>query len=193
MFDLILINSSKNFFDKCEKLGFDNIFFMENFGDGKKADGVLIEAKTKEELIKKVDKARGRYKFIVVLGGNNEINRTALESNYADLLLNPERKKEKDFMHYRNSGLNNVLCKIAKEKGKAIGIDFSEIKKMRERKDAERLGRILQNMRLCRKYKVPVVIASFAKNSRELVHAAELKTFARTLGIDRINERYLNK
>ena len=104
------------------------------------------------------------------------------------MLLNPEKERERDFMHYRNSGLNQVLCKISHENRKAIGMDFSEIRKMKDKGDAEKLGRILQNIMLCKKYKVPLVIASFAKSEKERMHSAELKAFARTLGIDIINK-----
>ena len=188
MLDIAWISSDKKQDNLYDELCFDKVFFIESFGENKWGDGVVIEAKTKEDLMRKIDKIKGKYQFIIVLGGSNEANRNALENKDIDILLNPEREKEKDFMHYRNSGLNQVLCKIAKENGKAIGINFSEIKKMKGKKDAEKLGRILQNIRLCKKYKVPIILASFAKNAKELVHSAELKSFARTLGIDKINE-----
>lgn len=188
MFDLIQVRNSKTIREKAKELGFDEIFSVEEFGKETEAEGVLIRAKTKEDLINKINRAKGRYRFVIVLGGNNEINRTALESKHADMLLNPEQEREKDFMKYRDSGLNHVLCKIAKENGKAIGIDFSQIRKMKGKEDAERLGRVLQNIRLCRKYDVRLVLASLAKNEKEMVHSAELKAFARTLRIDRINE-----
>lgn len=188
MFDLICIDISKRKFDNMRRrLRFEEIFYVKDFEDNKKADGVIIKAKTKDELFDKINKAKEKYKFVIVLGGSNEINRASLENKHSDMLLNPEYERKKDFMHYRDSGLNHVLCKIAKENGKAIGINFNEIKKMKKKEDAERLGRIIQNIRLCRRYKVPVIIASFAKNTQETVHSSELKTFARTLGIDRIN------
>ncbi len=188
MFDLICVNISKRKLDDLRRrLHFEKIFYVKNFGENKKSDGVIIKANAKDELFDKINKAKERNKFIIVLGGSNEINRASLENKHSDMLLNPEYERKKDFMHYRDSGLNHVLCKIAKENGKAIGINFNEIKKMKKKEDAEKLGRIIQNIRLCRRYGVPVVIASFAKNINEMIHSSELKTFARTLGIDKIN------
>ena len=144
----------------------------------KDSNYVLIRAENKEELHLKINKAKG--KKIVVLGSNNEVNRAALESKNVDVLLSPELTRKKDYMKYRDSGLNQVLCKIAHNNGKAIGINYDEIKKIKDKKEkAQRIGRIIQNIRLCRKYKVKIILVSFSKKTSDF----DLKVFARVLGI----------
>ena len=66
-------------------------------------------------------------KIIAVRGVNDEISRTALENRFVDILLLSEITDQKDFIHSRNSGLNQVLCKLAKKNNVAIGFSFSDL------------------------------------------------------------------
>ena len=123
-----------------------------------------------------------KTKSIVVLqGGDDSINRLALSSRYVDILLDPHVGQRKDFMHQRNSGLNHVLCALAKENNVAIGFSFSSILRATQREKV--LGRIMQNILLCRKYKISMVIGSFAKNSWELRNEKDLQAFFQVLGM----------
>lgn len=140
------------------------------------SDYVLIRAGNKGELHKKIIKAEG--KKIAVLGSNNEVNRAALESKNVFMLLSPEIERKKDYMKYRDSGLNHVLCKIARDNNVAIGINYDEIKRIKDRKEkALRLGRIIQNIRLCKKYGVKIALVSGKATD------FELKNFERVVGI----------
>src|SRR3989338_6580410 len=92
--------------------------------------------------------------IIIVQGGDDTLNRAVVSSRYVDILLDPHLGSRKDFMHQRNSGLNHVLCALAKENNVAIGFSFSSI--LHAEKRAVLLGRIMQNILLCRKYKIPM-------------------------------------
>src|SRR3989344_3838600 len=94
--------------------------------------------------------------LVVVQGGDDALNRVALSCHFVDILLDPHLGNRKDFMHQRNSGLNHVLCALAKEHNVAIGFSFSSILRAQHREKL--LGRIMQNILLCRKYKIPMVI-----------------------------------
>ena len=141
----------------------------------------LIEPKNLKELRSKLVNARG---IIIVDGGNEIINRFCLENNNVNILLNPEKNTERDFMHSRNSGLNHILCKIAGENNKAIGINFNYLLDMNEHQRIAALGRIMQNVRLCRKYSVKVHIANIIRSWNNERSAKDLKSFGTLLGLN---------
>ncbi len=119
--------------------------------------------------------------FTVVEGISEEKNRKAVENKQVDILVAPERAGKKDRLNQRDSSLNQVLCKLAHEKDVAIGFSFSDVLNAKQR--AVVLGRMMQNVRLCRKYKVRMVLASFAKDPADMRPANELMAFGQTLGM----------
>ena len=157
MFEVLISKKSKKLEDESKKAGFGKTFFI----DGEKA--VLIKTDRKEELRRQISSASSKGKKIIVYGNNDDINRISVEDKRVAILLSPEFVRNKDFMHYPNSGLNQVLCKLAKKNGIAIGVSFSDIKSLKGKEKSERLGRIMQNVDLCRKYKNEIVLASFGK------------------------------
>ena len=125
----------------------------------------------------------GNSKQIIVIKGiNDDVNRAALENKYIDVLLNPGFFNEKDFMHSRNSGLNQVLCKLAKKNDIAIGFGFSDL--IHFEKKEILLGRMMQNISLCRKFKVKMVLGSFANKDIEIKNKNELMSFGKIIGMD---------
>jgi RNase P/RNase MRP subunit p30 len=130
---------------------------------------------------KTISKHFVRDKLIVVQGGDDKVNRQAVSSKGVDILLDPHCGRRRDFMHQRNSGLNHVLCKLAKQNKVAIGFSFFSI--LHAKQQGRLMGRMMQNIKLCRKYKVPMVIASFAQNKWELRNPTDLQAFFRVLGM----------
>tara|TARA_Y100000310_G_scaffold343267_2_gene450088 strand:- start:857 stop:1318 length:462 start_codon:yes stop_codon:yes gene_type:complete len=114
-----------------------------------------------------IPKHLNKNEIIVVHGGSDKTNRAALDSNKVDILLDPHLGNRRDKMHQRNSGLNQVLLKLAKKNNVAIGISFKNILKSK----AEDLGRIIQNIKLCRKYKVKIVILEYEGRNEEDVNS----------------------
>lgn len=119
--------------------------------------------------------------FKVVLGDDDVKNRRAVESKDVDILLSPEKTRGKDFMHSRDSGLNQVLCKLAKKNDVAIGFNFNDVLNGRNR--GLIIGRMMQNVRLCRKYKNKMIIISGANNIDELKAAKDMVSFGIVLGM----------
>ncbi len=134
----------------------------------------------KVEVLYKIPKKEEKH-LVVVQGGNDTFNRQVLSCKYVDILLDPHIGQRKDFMHQRNSGLNHILCALAKKHNVAIGFSFSAI--LHSEKRYALLGRIMQNIRLCRKYKVPMVIGSFAKNEWDQRNEKDLQAFFKVLGL----------
>lgn len=108
-------------------------------------------------------------------------DRKFFEDKNVDIVLSPEKGIEKDSLNSRNSGLNQVLCKFANKNSIAIGFSFNEI--LHSKNIPNTLGRMMQNVRLCRKYNVKIVFASFAKNKYEMRGAHDLLSFARIIGM----------
>jgi len=140
-------------------------------------EALVIKAKDKPELRKEVSRNYGKFKILAVQGSNDEVNRAAVEDKKVDILLNPEIERTYDFSDWRNSGLNDVLCKLASQNDVAIGIDVSILPEERFAR-AERIGRIMQNIRLCRKFKTKIFIFS-GKNE---LNEHDLRSIALTLG-----------
>jgi|TARA_Y100000310_G_scaffold345794_1_gene470027 RNase P/RNase MRP subunit p30 len=118
----------------------------------------------------------------IVEGGS--LNREVLSSKNIDILVSPEKNRKEDFLHHRNSGLNQVLCNLAKKNKVVIGFSFNEVLKSKDVERAKIIGRMQQNIKLCRKYKVDMIIASFATNKYEMRSLNDLKSFARVIGMN---------
>jgi RNase P/RNase MRP subunit p30 len=129
------------------------------------------------------DKARkqiheNKGKLIIFSSNDDELNRKILEKEQINvLLLNQEKRK--DFQKQRNSGLNQVLAKIAKKKDIVIGINFDELIKSEGKEKSEIIARIRQNIRLCNKNKVKMKFIS--KNNE--MNSANLQALGLVLGM----------
>lgn len=89
----------------------------------------------------------------VVQGKDIAFNRKALESKKISMLVLNHRMG-KDKLKQRDSGLNQVLCKIAKDNRIILAIDLNELIKTEDKKEKSKiLARILQNIKLIKKFK----------------------------------------
>jgi RNase P/RNase MRP subunit p30 len=138
----------------------------------------IIKAKTKNELNKLISRNFGKYRHIVVEGSNDEVNRAAVESKKVSMLLNPEIQRKRDFSDWRNSGMNDVICRLAAANNVTIGIDLANLPENKFEK-AERLGRIMQNIRFCRKFRARMLLFS----SKSLINDYDLTSIAMALGM----------
>lgn len=100
-----------------------------------------------------------------------------------DLAYGFEEQERSDFMHHRNSGLNHILCNILKDKNIMVGFDHSLILN-NPHKAHVYLGRMKQNVKLCRKYAIPMVVLSLAKKKHHLKTPDMLDSFARVIGMN---------
>lgn len=113
----------------------------------------------------------------IVQGKTIEFNRKALESKETQMLI-LNHKIGKDRLKQRDSGLNQVLCKIAKENNITLAFDLDELKEEKDKKNkATILARMLQNIKLIKKYKNRFKLLNF-KNKQQAF------SFLLTLGLD---------
>jgi len=123
--------------------------------------------KTKEGFI-------GKYKDIEISIVKFK-DRASIEHK-PDIVFGFEFVEPYDSLHYRRSGLNQVLCKIANEKDVAFGIPFSMFS------NSKQLGRLKANIKMMQKYKNKVIIASFAHSPYEMRAFHELLSFGIVFG-----------
>ncbi len=89
----------------------------------------------------------------VVQGKDIAFNRKALESKKISMLVLNHRMG-KDKLKQRDSGLNQVLCKIAKDNSIILAINLNELTSEKDKKiKAVILARMLQNIRLIKKFR----------------------------------------
>lgn len=112
------------------------------------------------DLLKKENKPR------IVLAQNKEFNRKILEKADFEIFLSPEKGTGKTGIKNIDSGLNHVLCKIASKKNIAIGIDLERIRALEKKEKALALEKIIQNVKLCRKYKTKLALKGI-KNKQD--------------------------
>jgi len=103
---------------------------------------------------------------IIVRAQDTEFNRKILEIKDVSMLLSPGIHNRKDKLKERDSGLNEVLCRIAAKNNIKIGIDLEEIKKTQGKEKAIILARIMQNIMLCKKTRAELKILN-CKDKRE--------------------------
>lgn len=141
-------------------------------------ESALIQEKSFEKARKEIKKNKG--KLILFSSNNDELNRKILEKENINVLLLSQATR-KDRLKQRNSGLNQVLAKLAKEKNVTIGINFDEIINSDKKTKEEILARIKQNIRICNKNKLKMRFVSLEdKNQRDLY---DLKALGSVLGM----------
>lgn len=160
---------------------FSDVVFCKDFnemGFSRVYHAKLIVANNTKDLRKKVNKEFG---LVIVLG--SKLNRDVVSNAKVDILLSPDAGVVHDYLHSRNSGLNDVLCKLAKKNDVAVGFSFSDVLNCNGIERALILGRMMQNVTLCRKFKVPMVLGNFAFDRSEMRPPKDLLSFGVVIGI----------
>jgi ribonuclease P/MRP protein subunit RPP1 len=110
-------------------------------------------------------------------------DRAVMEKKDVDLIYGLEEAQKKDFMHHRASGLNQVLCAIAKKQGIIIGFSLSSLIHSSGMVRAQIMGRMMQNIRFCRKYKLLAAFCSFASSPYQMRAPLDMVALAESIGM----------
>lgn len=149
-------------------------------------DGFLIETNGNEKEARRIIetiKSRNKTTKIAVYGFSDEFNRRAIETLKIDYLVSPENNDGKDNLKQRSSGFNHVLAEAAKKKNILIIEDLTWINHLQGKKKAIALSRVIQNMVICRKSKIAIKFATFAKNESELLDEKQMKAIGFSMGM----------
>jgi len=138
---------------------------------------MIISEKTFEKSRKKVQETK--EKPVIFSSEDDELNRKILEKLKIDILLLNQKDKT-DFQKQRNSGLNQVLAKIAKQNNIIIGINLDELLNSQEKEKSRILARIKQNIRLCNKNKLKM---KFISPSNKPINSYDSKSLGLVLGM----------
>lgn len=159
-------------------------FEFSKYGDWSKKLGIdlvpakIISANSINELKSKLKKEKG---IVLLSSANYKTNRYAVEHSLVRSLIDIETHKKSDKTHYRRGGLDSILCKFMKKNNVSYVVNFLSFAKSKNK--ALIFGRMLQNARLCRKYKTKVTVTSGALRGEELKSESILKAFAQVLKI----------
>jgi len=151
-------------------------------------DGYLIEASEKDAR-KIIESLKNKNKVIALMGGDDAFNRRAIETLKINYLVSPERGDKRDSLKQRDSGVNHVIAKLAKEKGISVVIDFSEVANLKGKTKALRLEKLIQNMKICRKAGCNIKIASLATSKNGLIDEKARVAFGVSLGMSSVQAR----
>jgi len=141
---------------------------------------MIIQEKSFDKARKKIRALEKEGKRIVFTSEDDELNRKILEKEKINTLL-LSQKGRKDFQKQRNSGLNQVLAKIAKSKGVSIGIDLDEIIESKPEEKTKILARVRQNIKLCNKNKLEMKFISQKTKNKRTSH--DVKSLGLVLGM----------
>ncbi len=167
MIDLVL---NRELVKLSKEFGFSRIYCVD-----------LIDADDKLELKKRISKASG----LIVVRANKNILRDVFENENVSVVIGLENLEDRDDLHYRRSGLDHVLSELANKNRISVGFSFHDILHAKDKGKA--IGRMMQNAMLCRKYKVNVVVGSFARDKYDLRLRNDLEAFGRVIGIDKFD------
>ena len=116
-------------------------------------------------------------KQVVFVSSDDNLTRKILEKEPVDILVILQAHR-KDRQKQRDSGFNQVLAKIAKKNKVKIGICLDEILASKYKQRADILARVMQNIKLCSKNKIPMKFCG--QNTRNIY---DLKSLGLVLGM----------
>ncbi len=169
MDNYLLMEYSKELEQYSKELGFNKTFFKNDF--------VIIKEDDKRKLLKLINKIKQK---IIYVPRTEEMARFALEKTKVDMVIGIEKINPKDSVHYVRGGLDQITCKIARDKGKKIVFSFSDI--LNAKKRERLLARMKLNLKLCKKYKVDVVFSNFSSSKETMRSRKDLEAFLRVVG-----------
>ncbi len=145
-----------------------DIFEPSLESEAKKRSLVLVRANR----IEKPQKGKG---FTMAASTDRAMLKAGVHMLY-NLELLDERK---DNVHHRNSGLDSTLAKLCAQQDVLIGINLRNVRSF----DPKIIGRIMQNIVLCRTHKTPMAVFSDATNAAELPWEGDVHALLKTLGM----------
>lgn len=168
-FDICLPNNNEEEFIKIAKhLEIPELLFLYEFKDRKSFE-IKRQKKYNHKIIvgllvneKNFQKTRGLTPYTFAKNPSRDL----LESGVVNYFYDFEDQTQRDFLHHRNSGLNQVLCKIIKDKDKKLLFSYNLL--LNSKNPQTILGRMMQNARFAKKYGLENYIKSFAQNPFEL-------------------------
>ena len=171
MFDVVMPNNNEEkFIDIALALNYKEIVFLV---DNPKYDYTSERIKIKKAYLLKSISDLHKVKNFDYIFANAE--RKYFESK-VDYIINADYSESKDSFHFKRTSLNQVHAKLAKENNIDIVFDFPKLIKSKKS-----LGRMMQNMTLCRKYKLETSSFTIANDPENMRSRIILDAFSKIL------------
>ena len=184
--------NEEEFIRIASSLGYKRLLFLYDISDfNSNLQKRLNEIKTKSDVRietgmisgqKYLSKAAGISKFIAAKSSDKD--RFMIESKKIRMIYGFEEIPRKDFMHQRASGLNHVMCELANKNNIVFGFSYSSLLGKSTQDASLLIGRTIQNIKMCQKYKVMTAIGSFSSNPYDLRAPNDLASLFSLLGMD---------
>ena len=184
-------NNEEEFIEIASKLGIKKIWFLydfDNYDDGKAQKKLSLIQENKNIQIetgfivnqKNINKAYKQSTLLVVKSSDKD--RFFIESKKIKLIYGFEDVQRKDYLHQRASGLNHITCELAKKNNIIIGFSYGNLFNKSGQEISTLIGRMIQNIALCQKYKVKMTVASFAEKPFDLRLIHDIDSFFAMMG-----------
>lgn len=131
--------------------------------------GIGISCKS-SRLREEIKKHKNSSDILVVPGGDEELNRAAVESEGLDLLMQPAQ-------------FNNVLAKAASDNSVAIGFDLGPLIRLRGEARVRELIIMRTNLKHARKYNLSMILTSNAQSIYDIRSPREMAALAGLFGM----------
>jgi|SRR3989338_9315860 len=118
----------------------------------------IINTSNINEARKQIQKLKKQDKPIIVRAQDDKFNRKIFENKDVKMVVGLEQHDRKDKLKQRDSRLNEVLAKLAKQNNIKIGINIEELKNKNKKDKAIILSRIIQNIQLCKRTKAQIIL-----------------------------------
>jgi RNase P/RNase MRP subunit p30 len=168
--------NEEEFIKIAEKLGYSSLIFVYDYSYYSNSPEIKSKLNIEKGILclpKEIKKAKNLSKYLFVQSSSKD--REIIEQNKNIFLFDLETQGKKDFIHHRASGLNQVLCKLIKEHNISIGFSFSTVLKATSKDKL--IGRIKQNIKFCKKYKIYTIYSTFALKPYEMRPAKDILSF----------------
>jgi len=140
--------------------------------------GVEIRANSVLELKRKVTLHWGKVPLLVVHGGDDKLNRAAVEDSRVDILAHPCGENGE-------GELNHVSVRYAAANGVAIDFNFGALIHNRRGDRARILDKMRETLKLVRKYNAPMILTSNAHSIYDLRAPHEMIALAALFGMSK--------
>mgnify|MGYP001571991671 CR=1 FL=1 len=174
--DIVLPDKNEQtFIARAQLLGIDRLIFLYP------ATPTILPQSSHVKIVTGILGTKGKAHLKVVRHTEHDLH--IVEHDSPSILFDLETDMRADALHQRASGLNHILARACAKKQVTVAFSFGLLLAANAQKRAVLLGRMMQNIRLCRKFSVPMRIASFASAPEQMRNPADIKALFTLLGM----------
>ncbi len=174
--DIVFPGDCKNLLKMAKLVGYDALLVVA--GPDEKTGPVFIADAPNNKMQALIRKYAMQGRMTIAKATSEQKLRFLVEKTKISLVYGMEYLNKGDHLHFRKSGLNQVICQIAKRNNIIFGFSFAD---WLQKKSPQVLGKLRQNLLFSRKYKIPYFIGSFTSDPQYIRNPKDLKGLAESL------------